>query len=62
MFRRNPMEEEKAKFLKEGFKLFCAGKFNSRNGVGIIVDENLKNKIVEVKSKNDRIIMTIKKS
>eukprot|EP00262_Sarcandra_glabra_P012088 TRINITY_DN3039_c0_g2_i3.p1 TRINITY_DN3039_c0_g2~~TRINITY_DN3039_c0_g2_i3.p1 ORF type:complete len:402 (+),score=55.32 TRINITY_DN3039_c0_g2_i3:275-1480(+) len=48
---------EKAKDLGEGFKLYYSGKSNSHNGVGIIADKDLKDKIVEVKRKNDRIMM-----
>ena len=50
---------DKAKELAHGYKLFYAGKNNTRNGVDIVVDKDLKEKIVRVKRLSDRII-TIK--
>ena len=50
---------DKAKELADGYKLFYTGKNNTRNGVGIVVDKYLKEKIVVVKRLSDRII-TIK--
>ena len=35
--------------LTDGYKLFYAGENNTRNGVSIVVDKDLKEKIVGVK-------------
>ena len=45
----------KAKALAQGYKLFYARK-NTRNGVGIKEDKDLKEKIVGIKRVGDRII------
>jgi exonuclease III len=39
------------------FKLWYIGKERSRNGVGILIDKNLKNGVVTVRRQRDRIIM-----
>ena len=46
---------DKAKDRVDGYKFFYARK-NTRNGVGIVVDEDLKKKIVEVIRLGDKII------
>ena len=43
----------------DGFKLWYSGGSRGRNGVGILVDEDLRNYVVEVRRTNDRI-MSIK--
>ena len=43
----------------DGYTLFYAGKNNTRNGVGIVVGKDFKEKIVGVKRLSNRII-TIK--
>ena len=49
---------EKAREIKKsGFKLWYIGRDKHRNGVGIIVDKNLKDHVVEVYRKSDRIIL-----
>ncbi|KAH1214992.1 Craniofacial development protein 2 [Glycine max] len=49
---------EKAKELdNSGFKLWYTGKIRSRNGVGIIVDKEWKNDVVDVRRVGDRIIV-----
>ena len=48
---------EKAKMIENsGFKLWYTGKSKARNGVGIIVDSLLKDEVVGVVRKGDRII------
>ncbi|KAL4185006.1 hypothetical protein AMTRI_Chr10g228430 [Amborella trichopoda] len=42
----------------DGYKLWYTGKDNNRNGVGIIVDEDLKYKVVIVKRIGDRLLLT----
>ena len=49
-------KRDKAKELANGYKLFYAGKNTTKNGVGIVVDKDLKEKIVWVKRLRDRII------
>jgi hypothetical protein len=39
------------------FKLWCTGKERSRNGVGILINKSLKNKVIAVRRQWDRIIM-----
>ena len=43
----------------DGYKLWFSGSERRRNGVGILVDEELRGQVVEVKRINDRL-MTIK--
>jgi exonuclease III len=40
-----------------GFKLWYTGKERSRNGVGILIDKSLKNRVVAVRRQGDMIIM-----
>ena len=51
---------DKAKELINTYRLYHIGKHNSRNGVGIIVDNSLKENIVRLKRFSDRL-MAIKK-
>ncbi|XP_047483276.1 craniofacial development protein 2-like [Penaeus chinensis] len=46
----------KAIELGNGFKLFNTGTDRRRNGVGIILDDNLKKEVLSVKRSSDRII------
>ena len=46
---------DKAQELTDGYKLFYAGKNNTRKGVGIVLDKDLKERIVGVKRLGDRI-------
>ena len=39
-----------------GFKLWYAGKSKTKNGVGIIVDKDLRDKVIDIKRIGDRII------
>ncbi|KAI8564245.1 hypothetical protein RHMOL_Rhmol03G0166900 [Rhododendron molle] len=49
---------EKAREIDDtGFKLYCTGKDRYRNGVGIVVDKHLKDSVVTVTRKGDRIIL-----
>ncbi|XP_060177801.1 uncharacterized protein LOC132607736 [Lycium barbarum] len=43
----------------DGYKLWFSGKSGDRNGVGILVDSELRDQVVEVRRVNDRM-MTIK--
>ncbi|KAL4197283.1 hypothetical protein AMTRI_Chr04g250330 [Amborella trichopoda] len=47
---------EKAKEI-DGYKLWYIGKDNNRNGVRIIVDKDLKDKVVNVKRIGDRLLL-----
>ena len=47
---------DKVKELIDGYKFFYIGKTNTKNGVAIVVDEDLKEKIVGVKRLGDTII------
>ena len=46
----------KARELEMGYKLFYAGVNNNKNGVGVIVNEDLKKEVTEVERIEDRII------
>ncbi|MES6403738.1 hypothetical protein U6P81_12180 [Cutibacterium acnes] len=46
---------KKAKYI-DGFKLWYIGEANNKNVVGIIVDKDLKEEVVDVKRIGDRII------
>lgn len=49
---------EKAKEVeKTGYKIFYTGKDRHRNGARIVVDKNLKDKVVTVTRKEDRILL-----
>ena len=47
---------EKAKELGGGYKLFYCGEKSDRNGVGIVLDQELKKTVIEVKRISDRIM------
>ena len=40
----------------DGFKLWYSGGYRGRNGVGILVDENLREYVVDVRRVNDRMM------
>ncbi|XP_048483178.1 craniofacial development protein 2-like [Plutella xylostella] len=46
----------KARELSDGYKFFYCGKDGKRNGVGIVLDKDLKNNIIEINRVSDRII------
>ena len=48
-------KESKARELGSGFKLFYIGEDGRRNGVGIILNENIKRGVLSVKRRSDRI-------
>ncbi|KAG2632683.1 hypothetical protein PVAP13_2NG103636, partial [Panicum virgatum] len=49
---------QKAKEVEDtGFKLWYTGATPGRNGVGILIDRNLKDGVVEVRRQGDRIIL-----
>ena len=49
---------QKAKEVEgTGFKLWYTGATSGRNGVGILIDRSLKDGVVEVKRRDDRIIL-----
>ncbi|XP_058180118.1 uncharacterized protein LOC131298659 [Rhododendron vialii] len=49
---------EKAREIENtGYKLYYTGKNRHRNGVGIVVDKHLKDSVVTVTRKGDRIIL-----
>jgi len=50
-------KEEKVKEIGEGHKILYSGKSNSMNGVGIILDKDMKGKVVEVFRISDRVII-----
>ncbi|PZC80720.1 hypothetical protein B5X24_HaOG214121 [Helicoverpa armigera] len=47
----------KAREIGEGYKFYYCGSDGKRNGVGIVLDKNLKECVMEVKRVNDRIIV-----
>ena len=40
-----------------GFKLWYTGTTSGRNGVGILIDRSLKDRVLEVRRQGDRIIL-----
>lgn len=44
----------------DGFKLWYSGGLRDRNEVGILVDADLREQVVEVRRINDRMMMMIK--
>jgi exonuclease III len=49
---------EKAKEVEDtGFKLWYTGTTTNKNGVGIVLDKNLKNGVVDIKRQGDMIIL-----
>ena len=46
----------KGKELGNGYKLYQQGSNGKRNGVGIILNKEVKSKVKEVRRKSDRII------
>ncbi|XP_047028785.1 craniofacial development protein 2-like [Helicoverpa zea] len=47
----------KAREIGEGYKFYYCGSDGKRNGVGIVLDKNLKESVIDVKRVNDRIIV-----
>jgi exonuclease III len=45
------------KVVNTGFKLWYTGKKRSRNGVGILIDKSLKNKVFVIRRQRDKIII-----
>ncbi|KAL4201226.1 hypothetical protein AMTRI_Chr02g257610 [Amborella trichopoda] len=50
------LKGEKTKEI-DGYKLRYTGKDNNRNGIGILVDKYLKNKVVNIKRISDRLLL-----
>jgi exonuclease III len=51
-------KEQKAKEVEHtGFKLWYTGNTSTKNGVGIVLDERLKDGVVDIKRQGDRIIL-----
>ena len=49
---------QKAKEVENtGFKLWYTGEVRNKNGVDILIDKNLQNKVVDVRRRGDRIIL-----
>ena len=49
---------QKAKEVEDtGFKLWYTGAISDRNGVGILIDRSLKDGVVEIRRRGDRIIL-----
>jgi hypothetical protein len=49
---------QKAKEVEDiGFKLWYTGNMSTKNGVGIVLDKNLKDGVVDIKRQGDRIIL-----
>ena len=46
----------KAKEIGDGYKLFYSGVHNKRNGVGVILDKELKENVIGVKRVSDRVM------
>nr|XP_049699855.1 craniofacial development protein 2-like [Helicoverpa armigera] len=47
----------KAREIGEGYKFYYCGSDGKRNGVGIVLDKNLKESVIDVNRVNDRIIV-----
>ena len=49
---------QKAKEVENtGFKLWYTGEVRNKNGVGILIDKNLQNNVIDVRRRGDRIIL-----
>jgi exonuclease III len=48
---------ERRNSKREGYKIIYSGRTNKRNGIGVIFDEKMKSKVVDVGRKIDRNIM-----
>ncbi|XP_059045646.1 uncharacterized protein LOC131841340 [Achroia grisella] len=49
-------KESKAREIGEGYKFYYCGSDGKRNGVGIVLDSNLKQSVMNVKRVSDRVI------
>ena len=56
VYSRDKMEGAKAKEIGDGFKLFCSGTRNKRNGVGVILEKELKENVIGVTRVSDRVM------
>jgi hypothetical protein len=52
----NKWKGEKSIEIGEGYKIIYSGMINTRNGVDVVLDEEMKSKVVNVGRKNNRII------
>ena len=48
---------ERVSEIGVGYKIIYSGRTSTRNGVGVILDEEMKGKMVEVIRKSDRVIL-----
>lgn len=48
---------QRAREIGAGYKFYYCGCDGKRNGVGIVLDKELKNKVMDVKRVNDRVIV-----
>src|SRR6185295_9580101 len=46
-----------AREIGEGYKLFYAGESSGRNGVGVVVDSDLRDSVVDVRRSSSRLMM-----
>lgn len=51
--QKTKWKRDKAKDLSNGYKLYYVGKNNARNRVGIVLDNDLKEKVIKVKRLRD---------
>jgi exonuclease III len=57
-FRRRNGRGQKINEVKDtGFKHWYIGNTSTKNGVGIVLDKSLKDRVVDIKRKGDRIIL-----
>jgi len=48
---------EKSREIREGNKIIYLGKNCKRNGVGLIVDEEMKSKVTDIVRKSDKVMV-----
>jgi exonuclease III len=48
---------QKVKEEDTGFKLWYTGTTTTKNGVGIVLDKSLKDRVVDIKRQRDRIVL-----
>ena len=56
MFKRQSGEALRLRRFGDGFTLFYPGIHNKRNGVGVVLDKELKENVIEVTRVSDRVM------
>lgn len=57
---RHKIDKNKAKEIGEGYKIIYSAETSTTNSIGVMVDEEMKGRAVEVVMKNDGVMVMVK--